>query len=58
MAFFSVIVPTLNRVELLKSTVDSSLAQRYADFELIIVDDGSRDKTLECLRALGAKAIV
>ena len=58
MPFFSVIVPTLNRVELLKSTVDSILAQQYADFELIIVDDGSRDKTLEYLRALGAKASV
>jgi glycosyltransferase involved in cell wall biosynthesis len=58
MPFFSVIVPTFNRVELLKSTVDSILAQRYADFELIIVDDGSRDKTLEYLRALGAKASV
>jgi glycosyltransferase involved in cell wall biosynthesis len=58
MPFFSVIVPTFNRVELLRSTVDSILAQRYGDFELIIVDDGSRDKTLEWLRALGAKATV
>jgi glycosyltransferase involved in cell wall biosynthesis len=58
MPFFSVIVPTFNRVELLKSAVDSILAQRYADFELIIVDDGSRDKTLEYLRALGVKATV
>jgi glycosyltransferase involved in cell wall biosynthesis len=58
MPFFSVIVPTFDRVELLKSTVDSILAQRYADFELIVVDDGSRDKTLEWLRALGAKATV
>jgi hypothetical protein len=58
MPFFSVIVPTFNRVELLKSTVDSILAQRYADFELIIVDDGSRDKTMEYLRALGSKGTI
>ena len=58
MPFFSVIVPTFNRVELLKLTIDSILAQRYANFELIVVDDGSRDKTFEWLRALGAKATV
>src|SRR6266536_1690053 len=58
MPFFSVIVPTFNRVELLKATVHSILAQRYADFELVIVDDGSCDKTLEYLDALGAKAKV
>src|SRR5262249_11921042 len=58
MPFFSVIVPTFNRVELLKSTVNSILAQRYADFELIIVDDGSRDETLEYLGTLGAKVSV
>jgi glycosyltransferase involved in cell wall biosynthesis len=58
MPFFSVIVPTFNRVELLKSTVESILAQRYADFELIVVDDGSRDKTLEYLSTLGTKVAV
>jgi glycosyltransferase involved in cell wall biosynthesis len=58
MPFFSVIVPTFDRVELLKSTVESILAQRYADFELIIVDDGSRDKTLEYLSTLGTEVSV
>jgi glycosyltransferase involved in cell wall biosynthesis len=55
MPFFSVIVPTFNRVELLKSAIDSILAQRYGDFELIVVDDGSLDKTVEFLRTLGPK---
>lgn len=56
MPFFSVIVPTFNRSELLKTTVRSILAQRYGDFELVVVDDGSCDDTLEYLGTLGANA--
>jgi glycosyltransferase involved in cell wall biosynthesis len=41
----SVVVPTFNRAGLLKETVDSILAQTYADFELIIVDNMSVDST-------------
>lgn len=41
----SVIIPTYNRCELLRKTVDSVLAQTFADFELIVVDDGSTDET-------------
>ncbi len=41
----SVIVPTFNRSNLLKNTIDSVLAQTCSDFELIIVDDGSTDDT-------------
>ncbi len=43
----SVIIPTYNRLEKLKRAVDSILEQTYKDFELIIVDDGSTDKTKE-----------
>ena len=53
---FSVIVPTFNRSGLLKATVHSICAQSYDDFELIVVDDGSCDGTLEYLEALGANA--
>ena len=41
--FFSVVVPVYNVENYLKECVDSILRQSFADFELILVDDGSRD---------------
>ena len=43
----SIIIPTYNRRYYLQKAVDSVLAQAYPCFELIIVDDGSEDKTSE-----------
>ncbi|MCV3296567.1 glycosyltransferase [Oenococcus kitaharae] len=41
----SIIVPAHNAGEVMSLTVQSILQQSYADFELIIVDDGSTDST-------------
>ena len=43
--FFSVIIPTYNRQETICKSIESALAQRCGDFELIVVDDGSTDDT-------------
>lgn len=43
--FFSIIIPTYNRAKLIGKTVVSILNQAFADFELIIVDDGGSDET-------------
>ncbi len=46
----SVIIPTYNRAKVLSTCIDAILAQDYTNFELIIVDDGSSDNTLELLQ--------
>lgn len=49
--FFSVIMPAYNSAAFLSAAVDSVLVQTDADFELILVDDGSTDETLSLFRA-------
>lgn len=49
----SVIIPTYNRKEFLLEAVASVRSQTYRDWELLIVDDGSRDGTPEAVGSLG-----
>lgn len=49
---FSVVMPTYNRAAFLERAVSSALTQTYTDFELIVVDDGSTDNTLDVLDRL------
>src|SRR5262245_57194009 len=55
MSMFSIIIPSYNRATLLAATIESVLAQRYTDYEVIVVDDGSIDRTSEYLRSLGRR---
>jgi glycosyltransferase involved in cell wall biosynthesis len=48
----SVIVPTFNRLEYLRTAIDSIFNQTYSDWELLIADDGSAEATREYLREL------
>ena len=43
--FFSVVVPVYNVEQYLKECVDSILSQTFKDFELILVNDGSKDSS-------------
>lgn len=52
MPFFSIVIPTYNRVELLFKSVESALNQSYGDYEIIVVDDGSRHDVIERIRSL------
>jgi Glycosyl transferase family 2 len=47
----SIIVPTFNGSRFLATTLDSLNAQRYRDFEVIVVDDGSTDDSVAVARA-------
>jgi len=53
----SVIIPALNEEKLLPSTLESVKAQTYKDFELIVKDGLSVDKTVGIARRYGAKVI-
>ena len=41
----SIIIPTFNRAEILKETIESVLAQTHSNLEIIVVDDASTDNT-------------
>jgi len=43
--FFSVVIPTYNRAEKLRRTIESVLAQSFRNFEVLVMDDGSTDNT-------------
>jgi len=45
--FFSIIVPVYNRANFIALTINSCLKQSFENFELIIIDDGSKDNTAE-----------
>lgn len=55
--YLSVILPTYNADKYLKEAIDSILNQIFQDFELIIVDDNSTDKTLEIINSYNDKRI-
>lgn len=46
----SVIIPAYNRQMYIKECLESVLAQSYENFEILVVDDGSSDQTVEICR--------
>ncbi len=51
----SIFMPVFNGAAFLPATIDSLLAQTYRTFELIVVDDGSRDASAEIVEAYAAR---
>ena len=54
----SVIIPTYNRANLIKRSVESVLNQTYKNLELLIIDDGSTDNTKKIIDTLNDKRII
>jgi glycosyltransferase involved in cell wall biosynthesis len=50
---FSVLIPIYNRQRYVKQVIDSVLAQTFSDFEVIAIDDGSTDGSVEILKSYG-----
>jgi len=49
----SVVIATYNRARFLVDTLESVLGQRFQDYEVIVVDDGSTDETRKVVEAYG-----
>ncbi|HWY90530.1 MAG TPA: glycosyltransferase [Solirubrobacteraceae bacterium] len=52
---FSVVIPAYEAARTLRETIGSVLSQTRQDFEVIVVDDGSRDGTSAVVEAIAAE---
>lgn len=50
MPFFSIIIPLYNKENYIKNTIESVLNQTFKDYEIIVVDDGSTDSSLNKIK--------
>lgn len=51
----SIVIPSFNHANYLDGAIDSILSQSYDNIELIVIDDGSTDNSLEVLRVYGSR---
>ncbi|MFB2837629.1 glycosyltransferase [Floridanema evergladense] len=52
MPLISVIIPAYNSEKTIRETIESVLQQTFSDFELIVINDGSTDATLEIVTSI------
>lgn len=50
---FSVLIPVYNRQRYVRQVIDSVLSQTFPNFEIIAIDDGSTDESVEILKSYG-----
>ena len=50
--FFSIIMPVYNREYFLEKSIESVVSQNYPNFELIVVDDGSTDRSRQIINSM------
>lgn len=50
--FFSVVIPLYNKQNYIKETIKSVLNQTFQDFEIVIVNDGSKDDSVKVVESI------
>ena len=50
--FFSVVIPVYNKEKEIRSTLETVLVQSFIDFEVVLVDDGSSDGSMEIVKGI------
>ena len=51
MDLISIVVPVYNAEKYIGTCINSVLEQTYSNFELLLINDGSKDNTLEVLKS-------
>lgn len=57
MVFFSVVIPLYNKADYIENTIKSILDQTFADYEIIVVNDGSTDESEAIVRRFNDEKI-
>ncbi len=52
MSLISVVIPVYNGEKTIRQTIESVINQTFSNFELIVIDDGSQDSTLDIVRSI------
>ena len=55
--FFSIIIPTFNSENTIKVAIESIISQTYNNYEIVIIDGASTDKTVELLKGYNNEKI-
>ena len=45
--YFTIVIPAYNREREIRRAIDSCLSQGFDDYEIVVVDDGSRGQRIE-----------
>lgn len=48
--FFSVVIPLYNKEKHILNTINTVLAQTFQDFEIVVVNDGSKDNSVTIVK--------
>jgi len=56
--FFTVVIPTYNCADFLKRAITSVFSQTYQNFEVIVIDNSSKDNTEDVLNSFDDKRLI